>query len=144
METAEIIAADRGLPVQVRDDLGEVRFGRWTNRTFRTLTRTKLWSTVQRWPSGARFPDGESLLETQARALAELDRLHRAHPRHAIACVSHSDVIRLVVAHFLGVHIDLFQRIAIAPASITVVAVGDGGPQVLAVNTSSLGVPIKP
>jgi probable phosphomutase (TIGR03848 family) len=134
LETAEIIAARHKLKVEVAQGLGEVRYGRWTNRTYKSLTRTKLWQRVQRWPSGARFPDGESLTEVQTRAIGALEDLRIRHPRGRICCVSHSDVIKLVVAHYLGVHIDLFQRIAIGPASITVVAVGDDGPMVLAVN----------
>jgi probable phosphomutase (TIGR03848 family) len=133
-ETAAMIAAPHGLEVTVRDDLGEVRYGRWTNRSIKSLARTKLWDRVQRWPSGARFPDGETLGEVQARAIAALEEVRELHPRGRICCVSHSDVIRLVIAHYLGVHIDLFQRIVIAPASISVVNVGDDGPRVLAVN----------
>lgn len=134
METARPIAARHGLEIDVRPALGEVRYGRWTDRTFKSLRRTKLWGAVQRWPSSVRFPDGETLREVQARSLDELDRIRAEHPRHAVCCVTHADVIRLVTAHFLGVHVDLYQRIVIAPASITVVAVGDGGPQVLAMN----------
>jgi probable phosphomutase (TIGR03848 family) len=134
METARPIAERHKLEVEVRDGLGEVRYGKWTNRSFKSVRRTKLWSTVQTWPSGARFPEGEALREVQARALEELDHIREEHPRHAVCCVSHADVIRLVVAHYLGMHIDLFQRIAVGPGSITVVAVGDGGPRVLALN----------
>lgn len=133
-ETAEIIAEPHKLEVSVREDLGEVRYGKWTNRNLKSLARTRLWERVQRWPSGARFPDGETLGEVQARAIAALEELRADHPRGRICCVSHADVIRLVVAHYLGVHIDLFQRIVIGPASITVVSVGDSGPMVLAVN----------
>lgn len=134
METARPIAARHGLEIDVRPALGEVRYGRWTDRTFKSLRRTRLWAALQQWPSSVRFPDGETLREVQARALDELDRIRAERPRHAVCCVTHADVIRLVAAHFLGVHVDLFQRIVIGPASITVVAVGDGGPQVVALN----------
>jgi probable phosphomutase (TIGR03848 family) len=133
-ETAEIIAAPHGLEVSVIDDLGEVRYGDWTNRSMKSLARTKLWERVQRWPSGARFPSGETLGEVQARAIAALEDVRSRHPKGRVCCVSHADVIRLAVAHYLGVHIDLFQRIVIGPASITVVNVGDDGPRVLTVN----------
>jgi probable phosphomutase (TIGR03848 family) len=140
IETAEIIAEPHRLEVGVREDLGEVRYGRWTNRSLKSLARTKLWERIQRWPSGARFPDGETLGEVQARAIAALEELRTLHPRGRICCVSHADVIRLVVAHYLGVHIDLFQRIVIGPASITVVSVGDSGPRVLGVNVPATHV----
>jgi probable phosphoglycerate mutase len=134
MDTAQAIAERLDLEIQVDEEVGEIRFGRWTNRSLKSLARTKLWAAVQRFPSGALFPEGESLREAQARAVAEIERLRRLHPRDGVCIVSHADVIKLITAHYLGVHIDLFQRIYIAPASITVVSVGDAGPFVLAVN----------
>jgi probable phosphoglycerate mutase len=134
LETARIIAARQGLEVEVRDGLLEVDYGTWTNRSFKAVARTKLWSQVQRWPSGARFPSGESLREVQQRSLDELDRIRSDHPRATVCCVTHADVIRLVLADYLGIHLDLFQRIIVGPASITVVSVGDDGPRIVAVN----------
>jgi probable phosphoglycerate mutase len=70
----------------------------------------------------------------QKRALDELDRIRSSHPRANVCCVTHAEVIRLVLADYLGIHLDLFQRIMVGPASTTVVSVGDDGPRVLAVN----------
>jgi probable phosphoglycerate mutase len=134
LETAKIIAARHGLEVEVSDGLLEVDYGEWTNRSFKSVARTKLWSQVQRWPSGAKFPAGESLREVQQRALDDLDRIRARHPRSTVCCVTHADVIRLVLADYLGIHLDLFQRIMVGPASTTVVSVGDDGPRVVAVN----------
>jgi probable phosphoglycerate mutase len=135
METAQAIADAAALPIKQRRTLGEVEYGRWTNRSLKALARTKLWQQVQAFPSGVRFPDGETLLEVQTRAVAELEALRQQHPKERVCIVSHGDVIRLVTAHYLGVHIDLFQRIIVAPGSLTVIAVGDGGPRVLTVNS---------
>jgi probable phosphomutase (TIGR03848 family) len=134
METARAIAKRHDLRVEVTRAMGEVEYGKWTNRSFKTLTRTKLWTTLQRWPSAARFPEGETLRSVQARAVEEVERLRLRHPRTTVCCVSHADVIKLVAAHYLGMHIDFFQRLSIAPASVTVVAVSDDGPRVLALN----------
>jgi probable phosphomutase (TIGR03848 family) len=136
VETARAVASRHDLKVKTRRAIGEVQYGAWTNRPFKTLMRTKLWATVQRWPSAARFPDGENLSEVQARALGEIERIRGEQPKDAVCCVSHADVIRLVLAHYLGVHIDLFQRIWIAPASFSVVHLSDDGPLVMAVNTT--------
>ena len=134
LETARIIGRQLGMPVSVRKGLGEIQFGKWTNRSFRSLTRTKLWGKVQRVPSAARFPDGESFREVQSRALAEVDRIADDHPRSRVCVVSHADVIKLITAHFLGMHLDLFQRIVISPASVTVISgIGDV-PHVVTVN----------
>jgi len=134
LETARIIAARHKLEVQVRDGLLEVDYGSWSDRSFKSVARTKLWTRVLRWPSGARFPSGESLREVQQRALDELDSIRAMFPRGAVCCVTHAEVIRLVLAYYLGVHLDLFQRIIVGPASTTVVNVGDDGPRVVAVN----------
>jgi probable phosphomutase (TIGR03848 family) len=137
VETARPIAARHDLGVRVRRNLGEVDYGTWTNRSFRSLARTKLWTTVQRYPSGARFPHGETLREVQTRAVTEVEKLVAQHPKQAICCVSHADVIRLALAHFMGIHIDLFQRIVIGPASVSVVGLDEDGPRILSLNTSA-------
>jgi probable phosphomutase (TIGR03848 family) len=141
LETARVIASRHGLEVRIRRALGEVRYGKWTNRSFKMLTRTKLWSSVQRWPSGTRFPEGETLREVQARAVAEIERLRGEHPRQRICCVSHADVIRVIAAHYLGLHIDLFQRLIVFPGSITVIVIDDDGPKVLTVNATPAAMP---
>jgi probable phosphomutase (TIGR03848 family) len=134
LETARVIAKRHRLQVEVTAALGEVRYGKWTNRSFKALARTKMWTTLQRYPSAARFPEGETLRAVQTRAVDEMERLKIKHPKRTVCLVTHADVIKLVTAHYLGMHIDLFQRISIAPASVTVVVVSDEGPRVLAVN----------
>jgi len=134
VETAEPVAAQKRLSVTRTDDLGEVRYGDWTGRTLAQLSRTRLWKTVQSAPSNARFPNGESLLEVQERAAAEIGRIAAMHPRGVVAAFSHGDVIRLLLAHFGGVHVDMFQRLVISPASVTAIALGDGIPRILKVN----------
>jgi probable phosphomutase (TIGR03848 family) len=147
LETAAPVAADRGLAVWPADDLGEVRFGDWTGRPIGQLSRTRLWRTIQQVPSGARFPGGESFLEAQDRAAREVERIAAAHPRSVVALFSHADVIKLLVAHFAGIHVDHFQRLVVSPASVTAIAHGGGAPRVLRVNdTGTLAdlVPPKP
>jgi probable phosphomutase (TIGR03848 family) len=140
LETAQAVAAKHRLDVQIADAIGEVQYGTWTNRSLKSLAKTKLWVKVQRFPSGARFPQGETLREVQSRAVGELERIQARHPKQVVCVVSHADVIKLVVAHYLGVHIDLFQRIAIGPASVSAIAVGDEGPMVLSVNAGTAAV----
>jgi probable phosphomutase (TIGR03848 family) len=141
METARPVAAKHGLPVQVTPAVTEVDFGKWTNRSFKTLRRTKLWEMVQRFPSSTRFPDGESLYEVQTRAVGEIERLSSLHAKQAVCVVSHADVIKLIAAHYVGTHLDLFQRLHIAPASVSVIALGDHEPRILALNNSPLVPP---
>jgi probable phosphomutase (TIGR03848 family) len=135
-ETAAAIAARHGLPVRTRRTLGEVEYGKWTNRSFKVLSRQRLWSVVQRWPSAVRFPEGETLREVQSRALTEVEKIAEHHPNAMVCVVSHADVIKLVLAHYLGIHIDLFQRIVIAPASVSGVRLTSDGPRILSMNVS--------
>ena len=138
METARAIAKRHSMRVRSTKGLGEVQYGGWTNKSLKTLMRTKLWDTVQRFPSAARFPDGESVREVQARAISEIEKIAAAHPKGKVCCVSHGDVIKLIAAHYLGVHIDLYQRIVIGPASVSVISLTARGPHILALNNCPL------
>jgi probable phosphomutase (TIGR03848 family) len=143
METAEAVAAPHDLPVVVREDLGEVRVGRWTGQPLEKLRKRRLWRKVQFVPSGMRFPGGESFQEVQARAVAELERVCAEHPKQTVAVISHADVIKAVVAYYVGLHLDLFQRLVIAPASLTVVELGGLMPLLLCLNDMS-HLPVVP
>jgi probable phosphomutase (TIGR03848 family) len=134
-ETARILAAPHDLaPIPYRS-LIEVDYGTWAGRTLGSLRRTRLWRELLVAPSRVRFPGGETLAEVQARAVAAAEDLAGRHRGRTIAVVSHGDVIKSVVAHYLGVPLDLFQRIAIAPASHSIVHLRDGRtPWVEAVN----------
>jgi probable phosphomutase (TIGR03848 family) len=121
-QTAAAVAEPRGLNVDVVDDLGEVRYGAWTGRKLDELAKEDLWRVVQRLPSGARFPEGESLYEMQVRAVAACERLRATHHGKTVLVCSHADVIKAVTAHYLGMHLDLYQRLVVAPASVTAFA----------------------
>src|SRR4029453_1065436 len=142
-ETAAVVADAKGLKVQTLEDLGEVRYGDWTGRSLKELAREPLWKVVQATPSAARFPEGESLFEMQARAVLAVERLREAHPgppgavgvlrggrrrgaprgQRGGVC-SHADVIKALACHYLGMHLDLFQRVVLSPASVTAIAFG--------------------
>jgi probable phosphoglycerate mutase len=133
-ETAAPLARGLGLSVLVRRDLLEVDYGEWTGRPISGLRRTKLWRVVQHAPSRIRFPGGESLLEVQSRSVAEVERIALAHPKGTVAVVTHADVVRLLLAHFAGMHLDELQRLVVDPASVSVLALGDGSVRVVKVN----------
>ena len=123
-ETAAVVAGAKGLKVDTLEDMGEVRYGDWTGRTLKELAREPLWRVVQATPSAARFPEGESIYEMQARAVLAVERLREAHPSQTVAVCSHADVIKAVACHYLGMHLDQFQRLAVSPASVTALAFG--------------------
>jgi probable phosphomutase (TIGR03848 family) len=134
LETAQPIAKDHKLRVRQREDIGEVKYGELEGKSLRTLAKGKLWTRLQTWPSDVRFPGGESLRETQARAVASIERLRAEHPKQNVAVVSHGDWIRLSVAHYLGVHVDLYRRINVDPASVSAILFFELMPVVQVVN----------
>jgi probable phosphoglycerate mutase len=135
-ETAKPIARRLGLRVRTDRGLLECDFGSWTGSRLATLARKPEWQQVQRWPSGFRFPGGESFLEMQARMAATLRRLASHHPGETIVAVSHADPIKAAVASAAGTPLDLFQRLTVAPCSVTAVAYGST-PHVLTVNSTA-------
>ena len=135
-ETAAPIARALDLKVKSERGLLECEFGEWTGAKLSDLRKKPEWNTVQRHPSGFRFPGGESFAEMQLRMVSTVDRLAAAHRGKTIVCVSHADPIKAAVAHALGTHLDLFQRIVVSPCSVSAILTGPGGPIVLAVNST--------
>jgi probable phosphoglycerate mutase len=129
LETAAPIAAALSLKVIQRPGLLEMDIGGWTDASLKRLARRKDWRIVQHNPSRFQFPDGETFAQAQARIAADLEELAARHknPRHAVVCVFHSDPIKLALSHYLGQPLDLFQRILIAPGSLSAVHLGPGG-----------------
>ena len=137
VQTAEAVVAGREVAVQTDDRLGEARYGDWTGRTIKELSREPLWKVVQQHPSAAVFPgnEGEGLAQTQARAVAAVRAWNATLGPDAVwlAC-SHGDVIKAILADALGLHLDQFQRIVVDPASISVVTYTATRPFVVRVN----------
>jgi len=135
-ETAAPIAKVRGLKVQIDRGLLECDFGDWTGAELKKLMKLPEWNTVQRAPSTFTFPNGESFTAMQTRMVGAIDRLRAKHAGGVIVLVSHADPIKAAVAHAMGTHIDLFQRIVIGTCSVSAIAYGMGGPIVLTVNST--------
>ncbi len=132
--TAAPIAARRGLEMQVADELDELDFGAWNDRTFEELDGDEPWRRFNVFRSGTRIPDGELMLEVQARIVRLMLGICEVHPDDAVALVSHGDVIKAALCYFLGMPLDLLRRLEIAPASVSIVRVDPWGPEILLVN----------
>lgn len=131
-ETARIVAKPHGLPVRTRKGVGEVHYGDWTDKPLGQLRRRKQWRVVQHTPSRMTFPGGESIRGAQARAVDTVEAIAAGHgDKEVVAVVSHGDIIKAAVAHFVGMPLDMFQRLVISPASVTSVALGADAPPVL-------------
>jgi probable phosphomutase (TIGR03848 family) len=130
-ETAEFIAAHHRPDVVTVDDLGEIRYGDWEGRSFKALYRTKAWVELMQRPADFRFPNGETIREAQTRGVGAIEALRPKHKADLVVVASHADMIRLLVAAYLGLGLDLYQRMSIAPASVTALLLGDRIPRLL-------------
>ena len=133
-ETAEPLARALNLEARTLDAFDELHFGDWTGRTFDELESEAAWRRFNSFRGGTRPPGGELMLEAQARAVAALARLRDRHAGERVAVVSHGDIVKAALAHYAGIHLDLFQRVEISPASVSLLELGDDGPRILLVN----------
>jgi probable phosphomutase (TIGR03848 family) len=143
-QTAQLILDQQtGSPTTpVEDDLTECDYGDWQGRTLTDLSEEKLWPVVQSQPSAVTFPNGESMATMQARSVAAIRRHDAAFeaehgPGAVWVAVSHGDIIKSILADAYGMHLDLFQRINVGPASVSIVRYGSSRPTVHATNTDA-------
>jgi broad specificity phosphatase PhoE len=134
LETAALIAAPLGLVVDIVPELDEVDFGQWAGCSFEQLNRDRRWAAWNSERGTARPPGGETMLELQKRILGHLDRLQAEKPKEKLVLVSHAEVIRAALLHFLGMALDSFARVEIAPASISTLLLNGSGAQVIGCN----------
>jgi probable phosphomutase (TIGR03848 family) len=135
VETAEPLAQSLGLSIQIRPGLVDSDVGEWQGIQLKKLHKHPLWKLVQEQPSQIRFPGGESFLELQERLVKEFEAICALQKsRDVVAVVFHSDPIKLVLAHYIGLPLDNFQRLSVAAGSVSVLVTGKSGSQLTALN----------
>lgn len=144
VQTAGLLAAARAEPVALHAEerLTECDYGQWTGGALAELAREPLWETIQARPSVVTFPGGESMQAMADRAVAAVAAWSARHPDGVLAVVSHGDVIKAVLSHALGQPLDEFQRIAVGPASLSIVRWGDDRSMVLRMNDTGRALPV--
>ncbi|MBZ0295472.1 MAG: MSMEG_4193 family putative phosphomutase [Anaerolineae bacterium] len=135
METAEAIRQHHPhLEILHKDGIGEVQYGDWEGKVIADLAKRKMWGVVQEYPSRARFPNGETMYGVQVRVVGAIEEIAHEHPRETVAIVFHADLIKMALAHYLGMHLDNFQRIVVSPASISTLILGHSRPFIVGMN----------
>ena len=134
VETAEIVAKLRGREVVLREDMLEIDFGEWTGCSFEELSTRDDFQRFNALRSCASVPGGETMLQAQARMVAGMARLRLEHPHDCIAVVSHGDMIKSAIAYYAGIPLDLFQRIEIGPASVSVIDIDQAAVRIVCIN----------
>ncbi|MEW5717435.1 MAG: DUF3090 family protein [Chloroflexota bacterium] len=143
-ETAQAIAQCQKLDVQVCDGLIEVDVGTWTGKLIKDLEATDAWTQLREQPAAFQFPGGDSIAQAQARIVAAIDAIVAAHPEQIVAVVSHADPIKLALAHYLGMDLNQFSRLVIAPASASVLMFGERGAMLFRLNDTGALPAFKP
>ena len=134
VQTAEAVALELRLEVKIANEVDEIDFGDWTGKTYEELAKVAGWRTFNALHSSTRLPNGELLLEAQTRVIAFMERLRAESAEKRIALVSHGDVIRVALAHQLGIPLDFIMRFDVGPASVSAVELHTDGPRVLWIN----------
>ena len=135
METATPIAKSIGLTIQKEKGLLETNVGSWQGKSLKRLYLHKHWKVIQRAPSRAQFPNGETFYECQNRIVATIDAISSKHkPKDIVACVFHADPIKLAVAHYIGLPLDHFQRLGCDTGSVSAVYIGEMGANLMKLN----------
>jgi probable phosphoglycerate mutase len=132
--TARAVAEQHEMKAEVAEGLDEVDFGDWTGRSFDDLEGDPVWDEWNAARGTARPPGGESMAEAVTRAIAAIEELSSTHPDQVIAGVSHCDIIRGVIAHYLGLPLDNLLRFDVDPASVSRIAVGNWGARIMTIN----------
>jgi broad specificity phosphatase PhoE len=141
VETATIIGEPHGLSPTVREQLGDLRFGEWEERTFEELRRDPRWERFNSKRSLIRAPGGELMIEVQARMVDEVETLRERHVNETVAVVSHLDPLRSLIAHYLGIPLDFLLRFELNVGSVSVVRHFEEQPHVICLNQTG-GLPV--
>ncbi|MEH3047809.1 histidine phosphatase family protein [Sphingomonas adhaesiva] len=129
-QTARPLADRLGQRVLIEPALDEVDFGAFTGRTFAALEDDPDWRHWNAARDVARCPGGETMAEAVARAVAFV----AARPPGVSLCVTHCDVIRGVVAHYLGLDLTRIFQLGCDPGSITTLELEGEGACLVALN----------
>jgi probable phosphomutase (TIGR03848 family) len=134
VETAQPIADILNLKTVISEDFLEINFGEWTFKSFKELDELALFQQFNTFRSFTRVPGGESMPEAQLRMINGIEKLCCRHPNETVVIVSHADMIKAAVAYYTGTHLDLFHRVEISPASISIIEIGYGTAGIKLVN----------
>jgi broad specificity phosphatase PhoE len=134
IETANALAEPQRLVPGVREDLREFAFGAWEGRSFGQLATDPEWLRFNTQRALVRAPGGELMIEVQTRMVKTIEALRPIHDGEIVAIVGHGDPLRSVIAHYLGLPLDLLLRFEISPASVSVIQIHETGPHILCIN----------
>lgn len=134
MQSACILAARFGLPVEIVPALNEIDYGEWTGLSFEDLCQDPRWSRWNRQRGRTRPPAGESMRSLQKRVVAHLEQLRSDRNSDTVISVSHAEPIRAALLHFSRMELDAFLSIEIDPGSVSTLNVDNRGITITRIN----------
>ncbi|QQO23339.1 histidine phosphatase family protein [Bradyrhizobium diazoefficiens] len=134
MQSACILAARFGLPVEIVPALNEIDYGEWTGLSFEDLRQDPRWSRWNRQRGRSRPPGGESMRSLQKRVVAHLEQLRSDPNSGSVIAVSHAEPIRAALLHYSRMELDAFLSIEIDPASVSTLDLDDRGITITRIN----------
>jgi len=134
LETAQPLAQRLQLDTVISEDFQEIDFGEWSNCSFAALAQEPQFQRFNSFRSCTRVPGGELMMEAQLRIIKGLEKLRAQHPQETVVVFSHADVIKAAIAYYVGIHLDMFQRLEISPASVSIVALNEETARLLLLN----------
>ncbi|MDQ3783094.1 MAG: histidine phosphatase family protein [Actinomycetota bacterium] len=132
-ETAAAISRPHRLIPKQHKAFAEVDYGSWSGRRLSDLRRLAAWRDLMVAPSRFRFPAGESLEEVRQRSVSATEAI-AGRIDGTVILVTHADVIRCLVCHYLGMPLDLVHRLHVAPTALTEIVLTKGSVLVPVVN----------
>lgn len=134
IETAKPLATEKNLQINTDDSFLEIDFGDWTGKNFNELEFDNRWKQFHFFRNGCKIPSGELMIEVQSRIVNRIEALRKRYEGKSIAVFSHNDLIKSVIAFYLGISLDLFLRIIIDTGSISIIEFEDEQVEVAAIN----------
>lgn len=134
--TIKPLAEKLRLNIEIADEFTELDMGEWTGSEFDQIRAQPYFRTFNEFRSCTRVPDGELMLEAQARMVAKLLRLHAKHANETVAVVGHADPIKAAICYFGGIPLDFFHRLEISPVSVSVVELGGDSVRLITINST--------
>jgi broad specificity phosphatase PhoE len=122
-QSAEIIAEAMGLPILEEPLIAEVKYGRWEGMSYHELVTDADYLSYREEPILSPTPGGETIPEVQARGVEAISHTLKRNDGGRVLFVSHGDIIRTVLCHFIGMELRHFRRIRVDNAALSAVQV---------------------
>jgi broad specificity phosphatase PhoE len=119
VQTAKLVATGTKLPISKSEGLTEIAFGEWTGRHFDELIDNELYRRFIKSPATTLLPGGETISDVQRRGLKVIDEAAQKVPGGRFLFVSHGDVIRAILCHYMKLPLNEYRRLRVDNGSLS-------------------------